>query len=180
MRPISRVRAVAGQLLDLGHGSPLDLALLHEIMMIRESGHLRQMRHAQHLIRRRQLLQPPSHRLRHAAADPAIDFIEHQRPLHAVLLAPRARVEVFSASAMRDSSPPDATLSSARGSSPAFAEIRNSTRSAPFSDAVRLATPRRETPRFRAPANPAPPPLSSPASPPPPCAVSVSAAAASR
>ena len=146
---------VAGQLFDLGHGSALHFALLHGIVMIGESGHLRQMRDAQHLVRCRELLQPPPHRFRHAAADAGIDLVEHQCPRHAVrALGRRARADVFSASAIRDSSPPDATLSSARGSSPALAEIRNSTRSAPCADQFAALAPRSETPRFPAPANP--------------------------
>src|ERR1022692_4567151 len=42
--------------------------------------------------------------------------------------------QVFSASAMREISPPDATFSRGLGSSPRFGETRNSTRSAPAAD----------------------------------------------
>jgi hypothetical protein len=78
--------ALAVQFFDSGHSAPLALALLHALMMIRESRDLRQVRHAQNLIRGGEFLQPPSDALRRAAADARVHFVEHQRtPGHNVV-----------------------------------------------------------------------------------------------
>ena len=95
MRPISRVRAAASSSSIGSHGAPFLFVLLHHVVMIGEAGDLRQVRHAQHLVRRRQLLQPPPDAFGHAAADAGVHFIEHQGAHRAAARAraPPARLQ---------------------------------------------------------------------------------------
>src|ERR1017187_548543 len=74
----------SGQLFDFGDGSAFHLALFDEIVVIGESGYLRQVRYAQHLVRSGKFLETAAHCLRHASADAAIDLIENQGSLGGV------------------------------------------------------------------------------------------------
>ena len=90
MRPISRVRAAAPVPRPPPRCGP-SIPASPPVMMVGERRDLRQVRHAQHLVGRRQLLQPPADAFRRAAADARIHFVEHQRANDAGLRAPPGR-----------------------------------------------------------------------------------------
>ena len=48
-------------------------------MMVRETGDLRQMRHAQNLVARSQRFETARHAFRGAAANPRVDLVEYER-----------------------------------------------------------------------------------------------------
>ena len=79
MRPISRVRASGVSSSIVAMVRPFTACFSNEIMMIGEAGDLRQVRHADHLAAARELLEPPAHGFRRAAAHARVDFVEHQR-----------------------------------------------------------------------------------------------------
>ena len=82
----------------------------HAQVRVGERGHLRQVRDAQHLAPRRRAPAEAADRRRDRAADARVDFVEHERG-HGAGFARHHR----NASAMRDSSPPDATRASGAG-----------------------------------------------------------------
>jgi hypothetical protein len=108
-------------------------ALFDEEMLVGKGSDLRQMRHAQHLLRAAQHLQLLPDRLRRAAADADVDLIEDQRSrrdqrlLPARWLAAPSSTLTFSASITRLISPPEAISSSGFSGSPALVAMRYST-----------------------------------------------------
>ena len=70
--------AQAGQMLDPRHRPAVPFRLSHPVVMICKARDLRQMRHTQHLVLARQLLQPPCHALCRPASDTRIDLANGQ------------------------------------------------------------------------------------------------------
>ena len=93
MRPTSRVRAAASSSSIVATVRPSALLLLHPVMMIGEGRDLRQVGDAQHLVGRRQLLEPPPHAFRRAAPHPRIHLVEDQSADHAGLRPRETRLQ---------------------------------------------------------------------------------------
>ena len=60
---------------------PADVFLFDQVVMVGEGGDLRQVGHAENLVRPRQGSSASSYRFRCPASDAGIDFVEHQRAL---------------------------------------------------------------------------------------------------
>src|SRR5712691_1574044 len=103
LRPAQHARyflcaLLASHRANAGTRPPPGFLLLDHVVMISKSRDLRQMRHAQHLIRPRQRLQLLAHRLRRPPPNPSVNLVEHQSPLGAPFLAHFARKPALSLS----------------------------------------------------------------------------------
>ena len=104
------------------------VALLgHPEVRIGERRDLRQVGHAEHLPARAQRLQQRADGRRDRAADAGVDLVEDR----ASAPAPTSLVTTWIASAIRDSSPPEATLASGPSGCFGWLATRNSTCSTP-------------------------------------------------
>ena len=152
---------------DLGHALPrppparrccaapaCSAVLGHDQVVVGAGGDLRQVRDGEHLAVAPELLHQPAHRLGDGAADAGVDLVEDQRR---AAVAERGWCVTAIASAMRDSSPPEATLPTGRGVLPACPATRNST--------LRGRTPAAASVRARSATSKRPPCMPSPASP---------------